>query len=56
MWKFSDIDECIANPCDKNAMCKNSKGSYTCTCNYGFIGDGTTCTGIICMMINEKAI
>ena len=55
MWNFSDIDECISNPCDTNATCKNNNGSYTCTCNYGFTGNGTTCTGAIYMMIYDKA-
>ena len=40
---ISDINECIS--CDKNAKCNNSLGSYTCECNEGFSGDGTTCTG-----------
>ena len=41
-----DIDECIdANPCDVNADCQNTPGSFVCTCNNGFIGDGLTCAG-----------
>ena len=51
---FLDIDECISNPCITNATCKDGINSYTCTCNYGFTGDGTTCTGIICMMVYDK--
>ena len=42
-----DVDECIASPsvCDINANCKNTRGSYSCTCKPGFSGDGKTCTG-----------
>ena len=44
---FSDIDECSADsiPCDENADCTNSDGSYSCTCKQGFTGDGATCDG-----------
>ena len=41
-----DIDECAANPCDVNAACLNTNGSYECSCRPGFEGDGTSCTGI----------
>ncbi|CAH1773875.1 unnamed protein product [Owenia fusiformis] len=35
----SDIDECASselNDCDANAICSNSAGSFTCSCNSGF--------------------
>ena len=41
-----DIDECADNPCHANATCTNTVGGYTCTCNTGYSGDGTTCTEI----------
>ena len=42
-----DIDECSAetSPCDSNANCTNSDGSYSCTCKQGFTGDGRACEG-----------
>ena len=41
-----DINECVRNnPCDTNAQCTNTDGSYTCSCNAGYTGDGTICTG-----------
>ena len=42
-----DIDECTEDTdnCDSNAECDNNAGSYTCTCNDGYTGDGQTCTG-----------
>ena len=40
-----DIDECISNLCDKNALCIDGINLYTCKCNKGFTGDGTSCTG-----------
>ena len=43
----SDIDECSADsrPCDDNANCSNSEGSYSCICKQGFTGNGTVCEG-----------
>lgn len=44
---FADIDECsINNPCDPNAHCQNIQGSYNCTCQDGYSGDGFFCQGI----------
>ncbi|XP_028517873.1 uncharacterized protein LOC110248715 [Exaiptasia diaphana] len=43
-----DIDECSVDyhMCDRNAQCTNSDGSYTCVCNSGYNGDGTSCSDI----------
>ena len=43
-----DIDECAINTgdCDLNATCANFNGSFSCTCNDGFSGDGTTCKDV----------
>uniref|UniRef100_H2XZ41 Uncharacterized protein n=2 Tax=Ciona intestinalis TaxID=7719 RepID=H2XZ41_CIOIN len=44
-----DNDECTQNtPCDPNASCDNTPGSYTCSCNERYTGDGETCTEIQC--------
>ncbi|XP_044181736.1 uncharacterized protein LOC122962616 [Acropora millepora] len=41
MGQPQDVDEChTANECHQNATCNNTKGSYNCTCNGGFKGDG----------------
>ena len=44
---FSDIDECARNlsRCDENAECTNTDGSYNCSCNNGYEGDGFNCNG-----------
>jgi hypothetical protein len=44
---FSDIDECAtgADNCDTNADCTDTPGSFTCTCNQGYTGDGFSCAG-----------
>ena len=44
---FVDDDECLKTPpvCDINANCKNTLGSYLCSCKEGFKGDGKTCQG-----------
>ena len=46
---FVDDDECLKTPqvCDINANCKNTLGSYLCSCKGGFKGDGKTCQGKI---------
>ena len=41
-----DIDECQEKRCGKNATCTNTEGSFRCTCNIGYYGDGYNCTGI----------
>ena len=43
-----DIDECTADssPCDENANCTNTVGSYNCICKQGFSGNGTICQGM----------
>ena len=44
-----DINECedvMNNNCDiVNGLCINTNGSYHCSCNMGYSGDGIDCTG-----------
>ena len=43
-----DIDECSdGTPCDKNAICTNTGGSFTCVCKDGYTGDGMQCSGML---------
>ena len=44
----TDIDECAENNggCDEHATCNNMPGSFNCTCNPGYTGDGFNCTGM----------
>ena len=32
--------------CDKHATCDNEFGTFTCTCNDGWEGNGTYCSNI----------
>ena len=43
-----DFDECSLepSPCDENADCTNTDGSYSCTCKQGFTGNGSICEGV----------
>ena len=43
---YVDFDECIneVDTCHEQANCTNTFGSFECTCNAGFEGDGVNCT------------
>ena len=44
---LADIDECELDldNCHVNATCADVFGSFVCTCNIGFEGDGVNCVG-----------
>lgn len=43
----ADLDECAIQQhrCAPEADCLNTLGSYHCTCQPGFVGDGLFCEG-----------
>ncbi len=43
MFCFKEL--CSTGPCDVNADCTDTVGSYICTCHTGFTGNGITCIG-----------
>jgi len=53
-----DVDECTASfsVCDVNAKCKNTLGSYRCSCKAGFTGDGKTCSARLGAVAERPAI
>ena len=45
LFVTQDVDECVVDsPCHTNATCENTIGSYTCSCDDGYSGNGTSCT------------
>ena len=43
---FLDIIECdMQGKCDPHAFCNNTIGSFMCTCQVGYSGDGFQCVG-----------
>ena len=44
---ISDVNECDSGThnCSEDAVCKNTKGSFNCTCKPGYTGDGYSCEG-----------
>ena len=51
-----DINECnlANNDCNQNADCTNTDGSYVCSCNTGYYGDGKTCDGSRIIHLRKK--
>ena len=43
-----DRNECAAtpSPCNANATCTNTVGSFGCACNPGYAGTGTACADV----------
>ena len=42
---LQDVNECNSKPCNQDAHCENTVASFTCTCNFGYEGNGFNCTG-----------
>lgn len=48
-----DINECtLDDPCDVNADCDNTDGSFDCTCRLGYMGNGLSCQGNLYGMLS----
>ena len=48
----TDCDECTlgTHKCHRFATCRNTYGSYTCSCQSGYTGDGAYCAGKIALI------
>ena len=56
MFFLSEINECATDPCHVNATCQNTDGSYDCSCNDGYTGNGTDCTGMFSCWVEREII
>ena len=47
VWPHADINECLNSDACSLQVCTNTNGSYTCSCNPGYIlsADMKTCAG-----------
>ena len=54
----SDVNECAdgVHTCHSHASCQDTEGSFRCTCNYGFTGNGTTCVGKLAVFMMRLSI
>ena len=55
LYLIVDINECESddlNNCHENAQCTNTEGSFTCSCNPGYTGDGVNCSSKILIHFN----
>lgn len=42
----TDVDECLSDVCGANANCTDTDGSFECSCDSGYSGDGMSCSGM----------
>ena len=57
LYLIVDINECGSNDlnnCHENAQCINAEGSFNCSCNSGYTGDGVNCSSKILIHFNTK--
>ena len=50
---YVDINECLNdddNNCSANATCTNTDGSYNCSCDEGYEGDGFNCSSKLTLL------
>ena len=54
----SDKDECSkgSHNCHAKAICTNTDGSFTCTCDIGYNGNGVNCTGMTKIYIHVSSL
>ena len=45
---FSDINECVPDPCQNGGTCEDLVGSYRCSCKTGYSGDNCQTGDNIC--------
>ena len=55
-----DVDECTkkTHECSNKNGCRNTQGSYTCTCETGYYldSDQRTCKGLLILIYKKKTV
>ena len=53
-----DIDECVTetDSCHEYAVCSNNVGSFSCSCNVGYSGNGTICQTETILVVYTKDV
>ena len=48
---YLDLNECHSgsHDCSVHAHCTNEHGTHTCSCYRGYSGNGTLCSGELCL-------
>ena len=51
---FIDVNECLrgTDNCSINALCNDTTGSYQCSCNIGYNGNGVNCSKQIVILVS----
>jgi hypothetical protein len=44
---------CPEHPCGRFSHCNKTNSSATCQCEIGFSGNGSQCTGKLCIIFNQ---
>lgn len=50
--RFTDIDDCLPNPCHNNGVCLDGDGQFTCKCAIGWTGKLTLFLSLLALSLS----